>query len=378
MDIPFDGIAPFFLFIIGVPAFVLQFISPEERRVVLKWPFWRDTIIFTGLAFAIVTLVLVFRNSLQALLGEGWIWGLMYLFLFLVAAGVAIYIPIHYGRREQIIKDLGKRACQPLKNNGRFKEDSLAALIGLGKQCGSGEEQELVLQALVRLVENACRCEHYRAGMLENVIDEIVAMLISRPHPEDFQSFKTAVGLLRCIVTSNCLPGGGNNLIDHQRAVRALSALGQAVLSQVDYSIGIDYVLMGYEEALSLAMLNHPALLTNVSQALFETGAVALNSNHYLFAVAALRRLLSIFENTDPVPAEARVDTLGLLAHFWTANDNNSPSSRSFAKKCLERLKLDDKVLQSALDEARQHCQMTMEFETADKIMVMAKDLQEM
>jgi Ca2+/Na+ antiporter len=376
MNIPFEGIATFLLFIVGVPAFVLQSITPEERRVVLARPFWRDTLLFLGAAVVLVFLALVFRNEIAQLVGQGWIWGFLYFLLFLVVAGDAIYIPNHYGRREQIIKGLGKLASQPLKKQGRFDEHGLSALVGLGKQCESGEEQELVLLALDKLVEQACSCENYRPGMLETVIDEVVAMLISRPRPEDFQSFKTAVGLLRRIVTSNCTPGGNENLVDHQRAVRALSVLGQAVLSQVGYSIGIDYILMGYEEALNLALLNHPDLLTDVSQALFETGAVAIDSSHYLFAVAALRKLLLVFENTSPVPAEARVDTLGLLAHFWTANDNTSPSSRLFAEKCLERLGWEGAALQTALEQARQHCLFTMEFETADKIMIMAKDLQ--
>jgi hypothetical protein len=226
------------------------------------------------------------------------------------------------------------------------------------------------------LVKEACSCSDYRAGTLETIIDETVNILISRPHPEDFQSFRTAVSLLRRIVTQDCTTGETENLVDHQRAVRALSALGQAVLSQVGYSIGIDYILMGYEGALSLALLNHPQLLTDVSQALFETGSVALDSKNYLFAVAALRRLLSIFEENNPVPPEASVDTLGLLAHFWTAED--SPSSRLFAEQCLERLNLKGEALQSALEATREHCQITMEFETADKIMVMEKDLQGM
>jgi hypothetical protein len=374
MEIPFEGIIAFFLFIIGVPAFVLQFISPEERRVVLKPRFWKEMGFFLFLAFLIVIIAVIVRAMQEDNSLENWIWGFMYLGLFLVTLWVAYRIPNHYGRREQIVTDLENQVSRSLQDKGRLEERPLADLIGLGKQCDSGQEQELVLKALDELVEQACNCSKYRAGMLETVIDETVNMLISQPHPEEFHSFLIAINLLTRIVTSDQMPGGLENLVDHQRAVRALSALGQTMLSQVGYSIGEDFILMGHVETLNLAYLKHPELLTDVSQALFETGSVALDSKNYLFAVAAMERLLTIVEDNQPVPDEASVDMLGLLAHFWTA----STSSRAFAEMRLERVKAGIEPLEEALEKATKHCQMTMEFETADKIMVMEKDLQEM
>jgi hypothetical protein len=373
MGIPFEGIATFFLFIIGVPAFVLQFISPEERRVVLGRRFLFEMGLFILLALLVVGAALVVKAGPGQAFSDEAVWGPMYLLLFAVSIGVIIRIPNHYGRREQIVKDLKRRASRNLSENGRFDEGALADLAGLGKQCGSGQEQELVLQALDELVNEACCCSHYRAGMLELIIDETVNMLVSRPHPEDFQSFRTAVSLLRRIVISSPREAGMESLTDHQRAVRALSALGQAVLSQVGYSIGVDYILMGYEEALSLALLNHPSLLTDVSQALTETGAVALESKHYLFAVAALERLLSIVEDSQAGHDEANTDMLGLLAHFWTG----SLSSHAFAELRLERVKAAVQPLELALESACKHCQITMEFDTADKIIAMARDLED-
>jgi hypothetical protein len=375
MEIPFDGIVTFFLFIIGVPALVLQFLSPEERRVVLGRRFWLDCILFVVLALAVVLIFVGCRGGILKLVGKDWIWGLMYFCLFVVAGLDGFYIPYHYGRREQIVRDLSRRAGWQLKNGGTFDQKALADLVGLGKQCASGEEQELVLKALDGLAEQACRRANYRPGMLETIIEETVNMLSSRPHPEDFQSFRSAVSLLRRIVTYNPPPGSMENLVDQQRAVRALSALGQTVLSQVGDSTGVDYILMGYEETFNLALLNHPGLLTDVSQALLETGAVALDSRHYLFAVAALNRLLFIFEETTPMPDEGRVDMLGLLAHFWTASDDASSSSRLFARRCLGRLHLDAAALQSALQQAARHCQYTMQFDTADRLIRMAEDI---
>ena len=46
-EIPFDAISTFFIFMIGLPAIVFQWLAPEVRQVVVKR--WQELVLDSGL-----------------------------------------------------------------------------------------------------------------------------------------------------------------------------------------------------------------------------------------------------------------------------------------------------------------------------------------
>jgi hypothetical protein len=191
-------------------------------------------------------------------------------------------------------------------------------------------------------------------------------MLASRPAPEDIPNYQLAVSILITILSAP----KADTLIDQQHAVRALSALGQTLVTEIVVSVGTDHIIMDYVEALGLAVARHQSMLTDVTQSLLEVGSVALEHGHYLLAVASLERTLSIIEDHAQKPDEALADLLGLTAHFWTSG----VSGKEFSQSRFQRIEacLRD-TFPRALEKAKLHSQMTMRFDTADKLAEMTE-----
>jgi hypothetical protein len=132
---------------------------------------------------------------------------------------------------------------------------------------------------------------------------------------------------------------------------------------------------MEYKEALSLAGFTNASLVQDVTQAFYETGAVALDNMNPHYAVAALQGMFSIRNEYQALPEESQADLLGLLAHFWTAHEDPNAGSLLFARQELARLHLEDGALLSALEAAREHCLETKEFATADRLGRMGREV---
>jgi hypothetical protein len=234
-----------------------------------------------------------------------------------------------------------------------------------------------------QIASETCAHNEYKGNTLSLLIDGVVEMLAIKPAAEDLQNYKTAVAVLKIILAENTQERFAKSLVDQQHSVRALSALSQTVLSQINLPIRIESILMGYEEALELAVYRHPKMITDVTQAFLETGSVAVKSNNILFAIASMERLIAIVEEppTLPreevaermrVPFEASADMLGLMAHFWVAGE----SCKKFIKTRLNRIEsILDEPLISIIPKVQKHCMMTMEFETADRLIQMEKEL---
>lgn len=370
-NVPFDATITLLIFLVGIPALVLQFMAPDVRRVTMdKVTFPREVtnrlIIALGVIF--VSVLLAWRVFSDA---EDLIFFVMLVILFVIVATTTVQVQYRYGWRETIISDLKKQVVTGLKANGRLDNDALKRLIEVGKQSEAGPDREVVLEALSEVAAETRIHESYDGDTLELLIDGLVKMLVSQPAPEDTPNFQLAVSILISILSA---PKAGT-LIDQQHAVRALSALGQTLLTEIAVTVGTGHIMMDYEEALGLAVERHPTMLTDVTQSLLEVGSVALEHRHYLFAVAALERLLTVVEENSP-STEAFADLLGLLSHFWTDGESSKEFARSRADRvnqCVERLAPSSPF--HVYQQAKLHSQITMRFDTADKLSQMAEDL---
>jgi hypothetical protein len=230
----------------------------------------------------------------------------------------------------------------------------------------------MVLDSMRILVDNICKHDKYKGDSLENLIIGIVHILATRPTVEDTSNYQTAAGILTTVLSSKANNGNGAKFVDQFHAVNAMSTLGQTMLVQEDFSMEADYILMDFEEALGLVVSVHSELLPDVTQALLSMGSVAINHKRYLFAVATLERMLTLIESNKPVVFKPKAELLGLSAHFWVAGGSN----RDFIKMRFPRISaLVSDELSNELKRASQRFQMTMRFDTADKLCQMANDL---
>lgn len=259
-----------------------------------------------------------------------------------------------------------------MKKHGHIPDLALLDLIDLAKQSDPGKDRELILSAFNELVIEVCSHAEYRGDALETLINELVNVLTSEPDPEDLRNFQSAAGIMTSIIALN-----GNNeqiigLKDRQHAVRALSVLEQTILSHFTLSLGADYILMGYVQVLGLATDRFPVMATDVSQAFFEIGSLAIERKQTLIAASVLEKMLNLGEGNAPLQSELAADLLGLTAHFWMSGSSNNMFAR---ERLLEIQGFLESPLQIEIEKASLHCRKTMQFETADKLAQMAKDL---
>ena len=365
MQIPFDGILTLLVFLVGIPAIILQLISVAERRAVINKQgldvqnFLRRALIIViiGLGFQFLFLFVldqsptVIKNSV-----EQFVWLCIFGFLFRLVWQVSNQIPEQYGRRERIIKKLTQDILAESKTKGRIAGATFDDLANLGKQCDPGHEREMVVDAFKELVQASLKKPDYKGDSFEDLIDELVHILASNPEPKDLENYNLAIKVL-----SEILPGKGD--LDRQRAVHAISKLGRSLIIHFD-SVERDNIILDYVDSLEFALIEK-TMLTEVSQALFEIGICAVEENQDFMVVAALDKMTSLAESNPPLPNEFVADMLGLLAHFW-AKDG---SRREFAetKFCeVEKFLPDGRI--PSLEKAQIHCRQTMYFDVADEL----------
>lgn len=376
-EIPFDGIITLFVFLIGVPALVFQLMDPEIRRVVLKRrKFWIETPLYVFLAVFVVIISIFFHIWLPNIKGGAvwveWVWSGMFLFLFAITAIVSVRVPYHYGRRDNVVSILKKEAINYLQKYGELPDNVLTDLIELAKQSDPGKDREVILSAFNEIVVRVCSHSSYRGDALETLINELVNALTSEPDPEDLRNFQSAAGIMTNIIALDSKDEKSVSLKDRQHAVRALSVLEQTILSHFTLSLGADYILMGYVQVLGLASDRFPVMTTDVSQAFFEIGVLAIQKKQTLIAVSSMEKMISLCEDHIPLKSELAADLLGLTAHFWT----NGLSNRKFVNERLPEItNYLTAPLETEIQLASIHCQKTMQFETADKLAEMANDL---
>jgi hypothetical protein len=368
MEIPFDGILTLLIFLVGIPALVLQLISAAERRAALKK---EGLDVRSSLIVALIVIALgliaqfsysYFSNDSDARksLVQQAIWLGTFIPLIILVLAVAKRIPEQYGRRERIIKNLTQDVLKDMHIRGRIGGGTFNDLADLGKQCDPGQEREMVIEAFRDICKIMLKEQSYKGDSFEVLIDELVHVLASNPEPKDLRNYDTAIKTLSAILSAD---GHLETDDDKQRAVHAISKLGRTLIIHFK-SVERDNIILDYIDTLEFA-LSKKAMLTEVSQALFEIGICAVEENQDFIVVAAVDKMTTLAESFPFLPNEFVADMLGLLAHFWA----KSGSRREFAeaKLCeVEKFLSRDRI--SALEGAKIHCKQTMYFDVADEL----------
>src|SRR5262245_41334238 len=168
--IPLDALTTIFIFLIGLPALLLQTLAPELLEIVRKRR--AQLAFFTILPIAVAGVVVMAgvwfskwcmerrltesgrHRFLKWLLQEtGELLWVFILLLLVFISGMAAIFLTHRWRREAVIQSLQNRAARGLARRGRLVEAQLTSLIQLGKQSAAGKDKDLVLQALALLAQ---------------------------------------------------------------------------------------------------------------------------------------------------------------------------------------------------------------------------------
>jgi hypothetical protein len=374
MEIPFDGILTLLIFLVGIPALVLQLISAAERRAATKKD-GLDLQSSLSLALFIIVLGLIaqfwftytsngIQNELKSIIQQ-LIWLGIFIPLIVLVLRVAKRIPEQYGRREKIVEKLTEEVLEEAKKRVRIGGKTFDDLANLGKQCDPGQEREMVIKAFKDLVKAILAESEYKGDSFEALIDELVHILASNPEPKDLGNYDTAIKIFSVILSTN---GHLETDDDRQRVVHAISKLGRTLIIHFK-SFERDNIILDYIDSLEFA-LTKKEMLTEVSQALFEIGICAVEEKQDFVVVAALDKMTSLAENYPPLPKEFLADMLGLLAHFRSKGGVRKEFAET--KFCeVEKFLPTDRA--SALETARIHCKQTMYFDVADELADMMK-----
>ena len=363
-EIPFDAITTLLVFMVGVPAVLLQSLQPELRLVVTKR--WGALLFNAGIP-VLVAVLLAFAGVVlhERVSKPSLLWSCVLAGLFVLAAFTAFRIPRRYGRRDAVVRRLEAEVGATIARKSRLVEESLHDLIELGRQTEPGRGKEWVLQSLLQLSDAITRHPRYTGDGLEDLVLGVVDIVTSRPRGSA-QNFSTANHVLQCVVIPEASRASDLKQGDLICAIRALSILGRESLALNDQAVSLGIVQ-------SLGPSYAKGAESTVSQALFEIGVEATAQRQILIAMAALANLMTLVEAGSMSDPEVSADTLGLLAHFWNAGE----TAREYARVRLERVSegLGGANVMSALAAASRHCAMTTQFETADRLDAMARDL---
>lgn len=364
-EIPFDAIVTLFVFLVGIPAIVLQALPVETRLLVTKR--WRRLVAAVMWPIVLALAVVIVGVLVTEQLGfHTWVWGLVLALLFAIVGFTAFRMPRLYGARDALVARLTREVLRSLDSDCRLNEDSLNDLIELGKQGRPGQEKDWVLDALVDLTHRVTDHDRYEGEALEDVIIGAIDILGSSSGEHSARNLTSAANIVRCVViryeVASEKPLSQSDLIS---AIRAASTLGRIALR-----LGNPSISLGIVEACSGVRADGGESM--ISQTLFEIGVAAIDHDQMLIAMAALSRLLTLIEARQPAAGELAADTLGLIAHFWGAGR----SGRDYAAQMLARIAnhLEQPVTE-AIESAARHCVRITQFRTSDLLLEMAENL---
>jgi hypothetical protein len=364
-DIPFDAVTTLLMFLVGVPAIVLQTLSPEIRRIVAK----RWGTLVAGLSIPALFGVVLFAAGVYVRdLPEPaltWTWSGILLVLALTGFLTIFNTLGRFGRRIAIVQTLAREAGRRIGTSGRLDEESLSDLIDLGRQSEPGREREMVLDALLELTTRVSAHPRYAGDGLEDLVAGVLDIALAPLNPQNLSS---AINLLGSVVIQYETQQERERPLRHAdliSAIRALAKLGRSALRLENEGVALAAVQ-------AVGAMKAERTETFVSQALFEVGVAALGGGQVLVAMAALERLMTLIEARGTTRSELVADTLGLIAHFWVSGE----TARQYAGARLARVgaQLEGK-LDEALEAAARHCATTTQFRTADQLQRMRRAL---
>jgi hypothetical protein len=363
-----DAIATIFIFLIGLPAILLQTLPPEVRHTVLKDRL--QVAMFTIGPIAVAVLVVglgIYLTHARGPFGPmseqrvELAWFVIITALLFVCGGGALLLTERW-RRTTVVARLRRAAGRGIALNGRPHEKHLNTLVGLGVQSRGGEDKNLVIVALEVLVAETQARAHYDGAQLEELIKGLEDVLSSGPYSASAANYKAGAELLeRLVRESRARPESD----DFKMALQLAAILGREALRYEQPHDQIKFVeilaLAGEGSAATGDLERQLGYATWASQALLEFGSEAVESGRTLVAMAALSKLENLVFTYGPVRGEMAYDFIGLIAHFHAQRE----TGRDYGKQFLDP-SLFAEPLPEVIRKARTACIQSARFRTGD------------
>lgn len=391
INIPFDPIITLLVFLIGVPAFVLQSMPPDVRRILfersrlIRFLFW--LIVVPVLSAFVVSGVGVYAeltvepDSRE----QAFRWTVILSIMIAVIFVVAVYFPIRYSRRQGVLRVLEREALHFLKSEGRLPEEVVEDILDMGKNAESIQEKNTALQVIHSLVLNTCHHISYNGDRLETLILRLHEVLMVDSKSATLENFRMVAEIFQEIaIARREIP----HVADLQRTVKATGSLGRAALLQLELGQEADNILMNLIQTLGLINYvkpldtvngHHTTVISDVSEALFDIGSLAAENRRHFISVAALDKLIAMICYTpltndipDYVLDELAADVVGLMAHIWSDEKGQQEYVRKRMPEVRSCLGMSDSI---NLKKARAHYLSKSQFDTVNCIDQMFKGL---
>jgi hypothetical protein len=369
MSLPLDSIATIFIFLIGLPAILLQTLPSEVRHTVLKER--RQVALFTlgpiVVAVMVVALGVYFTHPSGPLgkLGERGmevVWFVITTALLFVCGGGALLLTERW-RRVSVVARLRRAAGRGIALFGRPLEEDLCTLVELGVQSRGGEDKNLVIAALDELVTSTQALDGYDGAQLEELIKGLEDVLVAGPYKASAANFKAGAELLERLVWES---RDADDSDDLKMAVQLAAILAREAMRYEQPHDQIKFV-----EVLAFAGEGRNIGYAQwASQALLEVGSQAIESGRMLVAMTALSKLENLVLANPPVEGELAFDFVGLIAHFHA----QELTGRDYGKPYLDAALFRD-PLPEVIRQARAACIQSARFRTGDHLARLLADI---
>lgn len=391
IDVPLDAIVTLLVFLIGVPTLVFQSMPPDVRHIFLgrrRLLGYLLVLIFVPVSSALViSTVGIYAEISVAHDAREWAvrWAAVLGVMIAVILVVAIYFPLRYSRRQGVLHLLEREALRRMSSKGRLPEEAIEDIIDLGKNAESPQEKGLVLQSIHTLVMETCNHPSYSGDGLETLILRLHEIVIVDSKPVNLENFRMVAEIFQEIAIAR---REIQRVTDLQRTVKATGSMGRAAVTRFESGLEVDNIIMSFIQTLGLITYikpldvinkHHFYVMTDVSEALFEIGSLAAEKQRDFIAVAALDKMITMLSQTpmtEDLPAyvvdELGADVVGLMAHIWTGGD----SQKEFILQRLPDVRASIGIPDSKIfKKARTHYLGKSQFETANRLAQMAKEL---
>lgn len=393
-NIPFDGLATFFIFLIGVPALVIQGMPREMRSVLTssRARMWK-MVAFTGVwilgAIAIAGFFVWYMVTYCDVPTEGklatcplpfppyqmaqdWVQIALLGALTLLTAVASILVVRRYSRRTTMVESLRHEIESTIKRTGLPEPIALNDMIELGEHSGGGQDKEYVLNAIQLLVQNVITGGKYRGDSLETVVQGLVKVIATDPLVGSSENYVQATDILLDVVKGNPNADGTSHTPDVHHCAEVLGALGKAALRELEKHLSGDKVAIGFVDALGRTARRQVVYVNLVAESLREIGIEAVDKERMLVAMRVLNELTALLASYGRTHPEVQYDTVSLMAHFWDRGNATEQFIEMRLAKIMPDVNVDKPKL---LKNAFLHSAHTGNFVTADKIRKMASEL---
>ncbi len=327
MNISFDAIITLLIFLIGLPALLLQSLPEELRTIVRKnltliylWP-----LLPIASSIALVKFSISFLNSNQLSETNMEIFWAVIFFILIFITAISVFLLAKKWQRREVVNFFTKNIIKDIGKNPNNHKDNkhLKYLRNLGRDSDAGEDKQLVLWAFKEIADTILNNPDYDGDKFEYFIRFLEDILVddARVDESNFEFASEILGKISCRAIQN----GWSH--DVKFCCECVSLFARYLMSKVPPLKNPAEVSSAQIKLFGVLQFDYPVNKDSRGEisdrpewplkACFEIGAEAIEQGHTFTAIAALSHLDSVATIYSDYHAQYNHRLLGLCAHFW-------------------------------------------------------------